>query len=323
VLLLAKKRSALTALQDQFRARDTPRSTRRWSRAWPLRLKVIDLPLHKTLDAAGERHVRVVPDEHADGRRSITWCGGRRLRRLQRCWTWPSRPAARTRSACTWRTAATPSSATPSTATSRATSAGARRSSGMRFGAHVPARPRAGLRPPGQRRAHHPAGAPAGRLRDTAVPSDMTPRAASTSSPSTGTAPCSTRTALITRCIQHACRDLGLPVPSDADAAYVIGLGLHDACSTPRPRCRASATRAGPPLPPPLLRAPARAGAVPGHAGDAAGAEARNHWLAVATGKSRRAWTRRCRSPQLGALFDATRTADETRSKPTRRCCRS
>jgi hypothetical protein len=44
--------------------------------------------------------------------------------------------------------------------------------------------------------------------------------------------------------------------------------------------------------------------------------KSRNQRLAVATGKSRRAWTMHCRSPQLGALFDATRTADQTRSKP-------
>ena len=36
-------------------------------------------------------------------------------------------------------------------------------------------------------------------------------------------------TTLIVRCIQAACRDLAVAVPSDADAAYVIGLGLHDA----------------------------------------------------------------------------------------------
>ena len=36
-------------------------------------------------------------------------------------------------------------------------------------------------------------------------------------------------TMLIVRCIQAACRDLAVVVPSDADAAYVIGLGLHDA----------------------------------------------------------------------------------------------
>ena len=36
-------------------------------------------------------------------------------------------------------------------------------------------------------------------------------------------------TGLIVRCIQAACRDLGLQVPGDAQAAYVIGLGLSDA----------------------------------------------------------------------------------------------
>jgi phosphoglycolate phosphatase-like HAD superfamily hydrolase len=36
-------------------------------------------------------------------------------------------------------------------------------------------------------------------------------------------------TALIVRCIQAACRDVGAVVPSDTQAAYVIGLGLQDA----------------------------------------------------------------------------------------------
>jgi len=73
VLLLAKKRSALTALQDQFRARDTGKVYAALVfGAWPENLKVLDLALHKTLDAAGERHVRVVSPAHADGRRSIT-----------------------------------------------------------------------------------------------------------------------------------------------------------------------------------------------------------------------------------------------------------
>ncbi len=73
VLLLAKKRSALTAVQDQFRARDTgKRYLALVFGAWPRTLKVIDQPLHKTLDAAGERHVRVVSPAHEDGRRSIT-----------------------------------------------------------------------------------------------------------------------------------------------------------------------------------------------------------------------------------------------------------
>ncbi len=73
ILLLAKKRSALTALQDQFRARDTGKTYAALVFGdWPPALKVIDLPLHKSLDAAGERHVRVVSPAHDDGRRSIT-----------------------------------------------------------------------------------------------------------------------------------------------------------------------------------------------------------------------------------------------------------
>jgi 23S rRNA pseudouridine955/2504/2580 synthase len=81
VLLLAKKRSALTALQDQFRSRNTGKSyVAAVFGAWPDKLKVIDLPLHKGLDAAGERHVRVVTPENEDGRRSITL-----VRVAQRC----------------------------------------------------------------------------------------------------------------------------------------------------------------------------------------------------------------------------------------------
>ena len=73
VLLLAKKRSALTALQDQFRARDTGKRYAAWVfGTWPAQLKVIDAPLHKTLDATGERHVRVVSPAHEAARRSIT-----------------------------------------------------------------------------------------------------------------------------------------------------------------------------------------------------------------------------------------------------------
>jgi 23S rRNA pseudouridine955/2504/2580 synthase len=73
VLLLAKKRPALTALQDQFRARDTGKTYAALVLGhWPASLKVIDVALHKTLDAAGERHVRAVAADHADGRRSIT-----------------------------------------------------------------------------------------------------------------------------------------------------------------------------------------------------------------------------------------------------------
>jgi 23S rRNA pseudouridine955/2504/2580 synthase len=73
ILLLAKKRSALTALQDQFRDRNTGKTYAALVFGdWPAKLKVIDLALHKTLNAEGERHVRVVDADHVDGRRSIT-----------------------------------------------------------------------------------------------------------------------------------------------------------------------------------------------------------------------------------------------------------
>lgn len=82
LLLLAKKRSALVALQDQFRRRETGKTYAALVvGAWPKTVKVIDLALHKTQDAAGERHVRVVGADHAAGRRSIS------LVRLVQAWT--------------------------------------------------------------------------------------------------------------------------------------------------------------------------------------------------------------------------------------------
>ena len=73
ILLLAKRRSALTAVQDQFRARDIGKTYAALvSGAWPARLKVVDVALHKTLDARGERHVLAVPNDHPDGRRAIS-----------------------------------------------------------------------------------------------------------------------------------------------------------------------------------------------------------------------------------------------------------
>jgi 23S rRNA pseudouridine955/2504/2580 synthase len=73
VLLLAKKRSALTALQDQFRARKTDKTYAALVvGVWPASKKVIDAALHKFEAADGHRRVRVVHADDADGRRSIT-----------------------------------------------------------------------------------------------------------------------------------------------------------------------------------------------------------------------------------------------------------
>lgn len=73
LLMLAKKRSALTALQDQLRQRETGKTYAALvPGAWPDKLKVIDVPLHKFLTGEGERRVRTVEPGHEDAKRSIT-----------------------------------------------------------------------------------------------------------------------------------------------------------------------------------------------------------------------------------------------------------
>lgn len=73
ILLVAKKRSALTHLQDQFRERETGKTYLALVQGlWPAKLKVIDTPLHKYLLPDGERRVRVTSAEDPDGMRSIT-----------------------------------------------------------------------------------------------------------------------------------------------------------------------------------------------------------------------------------------------------------
>ena len=77
VLLVAKKRSALRQLQDQFRDRETGKTYLALVLGlWPSNKKVIDLPLHKyTVEngtGEGERRVRVTGKDDPQGMRSIT-----------------------------------------------------------------------------------------------------------------------------------------------------------------------------------------------------------------------------------------------------------
>ena len=73
VLLLAKKRSALTALQEQFRSRATDKTYAALViGSWPAAKKVIDVALHKSTAADGVRRVRAVNADDEAGRRSIT-----------------------------------------------------------------------------------------------------------------------------------------------------------------------------------------------------------------------------------------------------------
>ena len=124
-------------------------------------------------------------------------------------------------------------------------------------------------------------------------------------------------TALIARCIQAACADVGTAVPSDADARYVIGMGLNEALQ-----------HAAPGLP--RERYPELGDRYRRHyfaSQDAVvlfdgtvpmlqALKARQHRLAVATGKSRRGLDEALASVELRGVFDDSRTADETASKP-------
>ncbi|TAJ81690.1 MAG: HAD family hydrolase [Gallionellaceae bacterium] len=124
-------------------------------------------------------------------------------------------------------------------------------------------------------------------------------------------------TAAIAASIQSACRDFGLPVPSDADARHVIGMGLREALRHAVPQAEEYQYE-------PLADRyrhyfMAQDGAIPLYAEahetilELHGA---GYLLAVATGKSRAGLSRVLESSGLGSYFHATRTADQTFSKP-------
>ena len=124
-------------------------------------------------------------------------------------------------------------------------------------------------------------------------------------------------TALIARCIQAACADVGAAVPSDRDASFVIGMGLsealrHAAPELPRERYPELADR----YRHNYFAQQHEILMFDGALAMLASLKARRHRLAVATGKSRRGLDEALQSKQLQGLFDATRTADETTSKP-------
>jgi phosphoglycolate phosphatase len=123
--------------------------------------------------------------------------------------------------------------------------------------------------------------------------------------------------ALIVDSIRSACDDLHLPVPSEQDCRYVIGLGLHDSMRRLLP---ALAEQEYPPFldqfrhyflqrdhETPLFHG----------IGDLLGElEKSGHWLAVATGKSRVGLQRSFEQTGIEKRFHATRCADESHPKP-------
>ena len=124
-------------------------------------------------------------------------------------------------------------------------------------------------------------------------------------------------TALIVRCIQLACADIGVPVPSAERAAYVIGLGLHDALQHAVPGLpEARYPELGRRYRHHYVASQHDLVLFPGSLAMLQALKARNHWLAVATGKSRAGLDDALHTVQLKGLFDSTRTADETAGKP-------
>lgn len=124
-------------------------------------------------------------------------------------------------------------------------------------------------------------------------------------------------TRIIVRCIQRAVVDVGGVQPTDKAAAYVIGMGLMQALA-----------HAAPDVPKekyPELGARYRHHYM-AHQNDISlfdgilamlnELKARHHWLAVATGKSRRGLDEALHTVQLKGIFNGSRTADETEGKP-------
>ena len=124
-------------------------------------------------------------------------------------------------------------------------------------------------------------------------------------------------TGLIASCIQAACREMGLAVPDEAAAKWVIGLGIAQSMERVAPGLDASRTREfadryrghflARDHEAPLF------GGIPGLLEDLRGRGLR---LAVATGKSRRGLGRALASSGLAPFFEATRCADEGFPKP-------
>jgi phosphoglycolate phosphatase len=123
--------------------------------------------------------------------------------------------------------------------------------------------------------------------------------------------------AAIVGALQSACADLGLPVPSDEQARYVIGLGLNDAMHYVLPgvdprnypsvvdRYRVH-----------YLQRDANTALFPGAVELVSALREAGFLLAIATGKGRRGLERVLESTGLKDLFHASRCADEGHSKP-------
>ena len=123
----------------------------------------------------------------------------------------------------------------------------------------------------------------------------------------------------IVESMRRAADVCGLPQLSDEAIKGIIGLGLPEAIQTLYPQLREAAQverfRVGYGEHYMTLESEPSA-LFPGVAESLESFRDQGYRLAVATGKSRRGLDEALRSSSLGELFDATRTADETASKP-------
>jgi phosphoglycolate phosphatase len=124
-------------------------------------------------------------------------------------------------------------------------------------------------------------------------------------------------TALIVRCMQAAAVDLGFEPPSRERASYVIGMGLIEALRHAMPDLEPSRyPELGQRYRQHYFASAHEVTLFDGVPELLRDLKARHHWLAVATGKSRRGLDEALAAVDMTRLFDGTRTADETASKP-------
>ena len=124
-------------------------------------------------------------------------------------------------------------------------------------------------------------------------------------------------TAVIKRALQRSADDLGYPIPTDAQASFIIGMGLRPALEHAIPTLREEdLTRLTDRFRHHFIVGENEIVLFDGVPEMLAALKARGHLLAVATGKSRKGLDRAFDTLGLREFFIASRCADEGFSKP-------
>ncbi len=124
-------------------------------------------------------------------------------------------------------------------------------------------------------------------------------------------------TSTIVKCIQASAKDLGLPIPREEQAAHVIGLGLYEAMHSAMPGLeQKDYARMVERYRYHYLSKDHELTLFAGVREMLHELSQQAYFLAVATGKSRVGLNRSMNATGLLSMFDATRCADETFSKP-------